>query len=118
MSPQSGRTEEMIEYKDVLSMGYYKSGQPFSGSYRGMRYRIVKAETEEEGGDTLLRATVWPEPYSFENTDDALKISRNFPFSDVGRKAAVDWINESWEKGSWKTGFTMSQLRKLDEGKR
>jgi len=41
-----------IKDSDILSLGYYKHGQPFSGSYRGMRYRIEKqAEKDEKGKD-------------------------------------------------------------------
>ena len=31
----------MVEYKDVLNLGYYEYGEAFTGSYKGLRYRIA-----------------------------------------------------------------------------
>ena len=45
----------------------------------------------------------WPEPFSYENTDDEKKLTKEFPFSEDGKLAAVDWFNEQYEsrKEEW-----------------
>ena len=107
----------MIEYKDILSFAFYKYDQPFSGSYHGMRYRIVHlpAQTDEDGIQTAeecLQAVIWPEPFAFEQTDPDLMTEKHFPFDEEGRRAAVDWLNERYENGQWTEGFTASMLRR------
>lgn len=107
----------MISNEDILSLNYYNYGNPFTGSFQGMRYRIIRQkEKKDEEGNTVwpegLLVTLWPEPFSYEKTEDVLKISRLFPFSEEGKQQAVVWMNESWEAGEWKMGFTASGLRK------
>ena len=57
---------------------------------------------EVQDAGTLM-ATVWPEPFSYENTDDEKKLTKEFPFSEEGKLAAVDWLNEQYEsrKEEW-----------------
>ena len=46
--------EQMITSDDILSLNFYNYGNPFTGSYQGMRYRIVKQkETKDEEGRTI-----------------------------------------------------------------
>ena len=108
----------MIQPEDVLSFNFYTYGQAFSGSDAGMRYRLIrrKAVKDEEGQVTVpeaLMAWVWPEPFSFEATDKELITEQAFPFDEEGRLAAVAWLNEQRESRPWKSGFTMSGLKKL-----
>lgn len=86
----------MIENSDILSLNYYKSGQPFSGSFRGMRYRIEKLKDE-----SLLKVSVWPEPFSYEKTDEELKKAESFDFSEDGKAEAVAWLNRIYEQEDW-----------------
>ena len=51
-------------------------------------------------GDPIFHVWVWPGPYIFDLTDDALKIESTYPFSDEGKQQAVDWINEQFEKNA------------------
>ena len=62
----------------------------FTGSDEGMRYRL------EKSGDNII-ARVWPEPYSYIKTDDALKVSETFPLTRDGKEEAVNWLNEQKE---------------------
>ena len=108
----------MISYEDILSLNFYGYGQPFTGSYKGMRYRILlQKEAKDEEGNVVtekgLIAVIWPEPYAFEKTDDAYKVTKVFPFTEEGRQALVDWLNASHEQGEWTEGFTLSQLKQL-----
>jgi hypothetical protein len=112
----------MIEYKDVLSFSFYKYNQPFTGSYKGMRYRIVRQPAmEDENGAEIspecLQVIIWPEPFAFEETDLDLMTEKRFPFSEEGRIQAVDWLNERHINGQWTEGFTASMLRRYAANK-
>ncbi len=89
----------MIATEDVLNMSYYQK-EKFTGSYRGMRYLLQKSSAD--GADVFL-AYIWPGPYNFASTEDRLKTSATFPFTDEGKQMAVDWLNEQWllRKGEW-----------------
>lgn len=78
----------MIE--DLVPLAYFKR-EPFYGSYKGMQYRIVKEEDE-------LQAAVYPEPYNYKTTADEKKELKRFPFTDEGKRMALTWLNEKYEK--------------------
>ena len=67
----------MIDLHGYISIPYLKKSR-FTGSYQGMRYMIQKAEVvveeakDEEPAKTknVIRAVIWPEPFSFEATPD------------------------------------------------
>lgn len=108
----------MISGEDILSLNFYNYGNPFTGSYKGMRYRVIKQkEVRNDAGEVVqeqgLLVVLWPEPFSFEKTDDAVKQSRLFPFSEEGKVQAVAWLNERYEAGDWRPGFTASGLKSL-----
>ncbi len=86
----------MIERKDVMPVNFLKK-EKFTGSYRGMRYRMEKAAKGEE--ETVLLVTVWPEPYGYDATPEEEKIHREFPFSEEGIRNGVDWLNEQYGEG-------------------
>ena len=85
-----------------MTLTFYER-EHFSGSDRGIRYRIekyVEEVPEDNSEDTKkpapqLKVTVWPEPFSFENTDDNDKKSALFPFSEEGLNEVTDFINSS-----------------------
>ena len=92
----------MIEEKDILSLNYYRYNQPFSGSFQGMRYRIIRVpdQKDEDGNVT-------------EKTADELKTSRRFPFTEEGHAQVTAWLNAEHEKGDYHPGFTLSELKKI-----
>lgn len=75
----------MIDTQKV-SLNFIKK-EVFTGSDEGMRYRL------EKKGDKLF-ANVWPEPYNFIKTDEALKVSESFELTPEGKEEAVKWLNE------------------------
>ena len=91
-----------IESKDLLSFNYYTYGEPFSGSFKGMRYRLQK---KSDGQDAVLETVIWPEPFSEEKTDDGLKIKKTFDFTEDGKEDAVCWLNEMYESKNWEKGM-------------
>lgn len=84
----------MLKREDVLSIGYLKKAV-FHGSYQGMRFLLRKAAKEEE---VILEVFAWPEPYTFDKTDDSLKIRQEYPFTEEGIVQAVAWLNENHDR--------------------
>ena len=90
----------MVLRKDLLSIGFYKLSA-FHGSRGSLNYRIenVKAEagTDEKGKPRYeivgLRVITYPGPYKYENTDDSLKESKDFPFAPESLDAITDYLN-------------------------
>lgn len=113
----------MITSDDILSLNFYNYGNPFTGSYQGMRYRIVKQkETKDEEGRTIkeegLLAAIWPEPFAYEKTADELKTTKLFPFSEEGKAQVLEWIE--FVLGEWRMeagiyGFRAGQSDTKDE---
>ncbi len=91
----------MIQRDDILSMEYLKKTE-FTGSHRGMRYRLEGVSAEE---GKRLKATIWPEPFNFFTTPEEQKTSELFSFDEDGVTDAVAWMNdrlfaerERWER--------------------
>ena len=90
----------MVLRKDLLSLGFYKLSA-FHGSDGPLNYRIENVK-EEDGVDSKgnpkykivgLRVTTYPGPYNFENTDDSLKESMDFPFEPESLDAITEYLN-------------------------
>ena len=75
---------------NTISVNYIKK-EPFTGGYKGMRYRLIKSS---EG----MEVTIWPEPYNFMHTPDEKKQSKQFPLTVDGRNEAVEWLNEQYQQ--------------------
>lgn len=92
----------MIDLHGDISIPFLKKSR-FTGSYQGMRYVLLKAESAaEEAAESVIRAVIWPEPFNFEATPEEKKHSRDFPFSADGLWEAVDWLNAEHEAGNYK----------------
>ena len=81
---------KQIHRQDIFNIRFYDKSW-FHGSFQGMHYRIEKI-TEEE--TKKLRVTTWPGPYNFDHTDDALKVSAIFPFSNEGLNEITEYLNQ------------------------
>ena len=92
----------MITFEDVLNLNYYKKTS-FTGWMNGMRF-LIKRETPSED-EEIFHAWIWPGPFIFDLTDDSEKLDFTAPFSNEGKKAVVDWINEQYYEHSelWST---------------
>ncbi len=93
---------------DIYNIRFYEKS-PFYGSWRGMHYRIMGVESQEVSGEESAAAggggtaagvaarklcvTIWPGPYNYETTDDALKVSAMFDFSNEGLDAVTEYLN-------------------------
>ena len=69
-----------INKKDLLPLSFLQKS-PYTGSFRGIRYRIEK---QEEGEEKSLLVYTWPEPYAFSHTPEVEKEKKSFPFSEKG----------------------------------
>lgn len=97
-----------IERNTFFNLNHYLYGEAFFGSYKGMRYRLAREPLEnvffvpvDKRGPATLMATVWPEPYSYGQTDKSLMVSANFDTTEEGLDEAVKWFNEQYEAGNW-----------------
>lgn len=86
----------MLEKEHFHILNYVKK-EEYTGSMSGMRYMIKKISSEE------MEVTIWPEPYAYAYTDEALKTRRNFPLSEEGIMDVCDYLNEQYEtqKSLW-----------------
>lgn len=90
-----------IESLTSFKLKFYEYGEEYSGSFKGMRYKIVAdpcevmwfKSPEDKAGHRLI-AWAWPDKFSFFHTPDEEKISKEFPFSQEGKEEAVEWLNQ------------------------
>mgnify|MGYP006916256628 CR=1 FL=1 len=82
----------MIERSRLLSLGYYKKAPSFTGSDNKKCYKIERIH-DEEADEDRFKATIWPGPYSSENTPEEDKQSNTASFTEEGLQTLVDWMN-------------------------
>ena len=78
-----------INKKDLLPLSFLKKS-PYTGSFRGIRYRIEK---QEEGEEKSLLVHTWPEPYAFSHTPEEEKEKKSFPFSEKGLEEIRQYLS-------------------------
>lgn len=93
-----------IQNKDSYGITYYEHGQPYLGSHRGMRFRLarnpmedVALKPQDQKGEAVFEAVVWPEPFCYEATSDDKKVTATFPFDTEGKEQMIAWLNEQYE---------------------
>ena len=59
-----------------------------------MKAKAGEGEEERE----VLRTCHWPEPYSFDATDDRLKAWKDTSFDEEGIQAAIGWLNQAYKE--------------------
>ena len=74
----------------TISIQYIKKDD-FTGSFKGMRYRLSKV------GDGM-EVVIWPGPYNFIKTPDQKKQRKEFALTIEGKEEAVKWLNEQYEQ--------------------
>ena len=91
----------MIDLHGQAGLPYINRGV-YTGSYQGMRYRLCKKESEENG--KYIEAVIYPEPLCFEATPEDEKTVQSFPFTEAGFEETVNWLNQEYEgqKERWK----------------
>lgn len=88
----------MLEREGFMPINYLKK-ESYTGSYRGMRFKMMKAKAGEgEEEREVLRTCHWPEPYSFDATDDRLRAWKDTSFDEEGIQAAIGWLNQAYKE--------------------
>ncbi len=94
----------MIDLHGQISLDFLKKRR-FTGSYQGMRYLLRKSEQAVDNADkgketkTVIEAVIWPEPFSYDATEEEKKHKREFAFCQEGIWEAVGWLNEEYKAG-------------------
>jgi len=86
----------MIDAKTFIVLNIVKK-EDFTGSLKGMRYRLHKKQIEESD-DTVIEVCIWPQPFSYAATADEEKEYKDFSFDEEGRLAIVEWLNSKYEE--------------------
>ena len=109
----------MIDKNCFMPLNYFKKTN-YMGSMTGLRFRLGKAvipyteeeiaeltakgkEVNEGDGITVLRATIWEGPFSYEKRDQEKSYYQDFAFSNSGIDEAVEWLNQEYlnDKERW-----------------
>lgn len=84
---------QMFDKDHFMSLNILKK-EVYSGSMKGMRYRLEKVGEKPE---LKILVHIWPEPLCFVKTSEEKKISKEFEFSEDGKNQVVAWLNEEYE---------------------
>lgn len=85
----------MVEKRNMMPLAFFKK-EPYTGSDRGMRYRIAKVTEGEESVKTdWLEAVVYPEPFCYDVTPEEKKIRERFPMEEDSLEMIRNWLNET-----------------------
>lgn len=91
----------MLEYSDVLNIGYYEYGEAFTGSLGKLRYRIAVEPqknyrwiAKDKRGEYNLRLFMWYGENSFDKTSEDLIEIKDYEYSKEGLRDIVDTINK------------------------
>ena len=95
----------MIEEKDVLNISFYEYKVAFTGSFKGMRYRIAREPFEhvwylppEKKEGAKLKLSVWIEPYSYDDTAKEEIEDSFFEYSNEGLRKIVEYLNHIYKE--------------------
>lgn len=89
----------------VPLLHYFKCKNTYSGNEYGLRYRLTpgkRSVPDPEGGEgavkeeSILTVDYWPDPWTLEMTDPALRRQEIFPLSDEGRAAAASCLEDAF----------------------
>lgn len=77
-----------------MPLAFFKK-EAYTGSGKGMRYRIAAVCEEGEKKPAWLEAVVYPEPYCYEATPEEQKVRKRFPFAEESLEEIRGWIMET-----------------------
>ena len=84
----------MIDEKEILPFNFFAYGGVYSGSHGGMRYRIARIGKKP---DFQLEGSVWKGPYCYAAVSPEQRITQQFPYSEEGRSAAIEWLLQQYQ---------------------
>ena len=89
----------------VPMLHYLQNKNSFSGNEDGMRYLITpgkRSVPDPDGGEeakkeeAILKVDLWPEPWTLNKTDPALRRREIFPMTEEGRTAVAQYLNDAY----------------------
>lgn len=97
----------------VPLLHYFKCKNIYSGNEYGLRYRLTpgkRSVPDPDGGEgatkeeSILTLDYWPDPWTLEKTDPALRVQKIFPLTDEGRAMAAKCLQDAFnaDPDGWK----------------
>ena len=89
----------------VPMLHYLQNKNSFSGNEDGMRYLITPGKRsvpdpdgceEAKKEEAILTVDLWPEPWTLDKTDPALRRREIFPMTEEGRTAVAQYLNDAY----------------------
>lgn len=112
-----------IELDDILGFNFFQYGSPYIGECGGMHFRLARNPLENvvfnhdphKNDEALFDVTIWRGPYNYDKTRQK-KTTAQFPFTEDGRLAAVQWLNERYDErvDYWADGIPLFPKYKTD----
>ena len=112
-----------IELDDILGFNFFQYGSPYIGECGGMHFRLARNPLENvvfnhdphKNDEALFDVTIWRGPYNYDKTRQK-KTTAQFPFTEDGRLAAVQWLNERYDErvDYWADGIPLFLKYKTD----
>ena len=112
-----------IELDDILGFNFFQYGSPYIGECGGMHFRLARNRLENvvfnhdphKNDEALFDVTIWRGPYNYDKTRQK-KTTAQFPFTEDGRLAAVQWLNERYDErvDYWADGIPLFPKYKTD----
>ena len=112
-----------IELDDILGFNFFQYGSPYIGECGGMHFRLARNPLENvvfnhdphKNDEALFDVTIWRGPYNYDKTRQK-KTTAQFPFTEDGRLAAVQWLNERYDErvDYWADGIPLLPKYKTD----
>ena len=90
----------------VPLLHYFLCKNDYSGNEAGLRYRLTPGKRtvpDPDGGEgatkeeKILTLDYWPDPWTLEKTDPALRHREVFPLTDEGREAAAQCLRNVYD---------------------
>lgn len=85
---------------EIQAMDFFKSGNSFTGSRQGLRYKVEPQQGE--AGEKHFLVTLWPEPLCYEKAPDYQKETAMFAFTSEGREQMIGYLAENDAKQIWR----------------
>lgn len=108
---------------DILGFNFFQYGSPYIGECGGMHFRMARNPLENvvfnhdphKNDEALFDVTIWRGPYNYDKTRQK-KTTAQFPFTEKGRLAAVQWLNERYDERAdyWADGIPLFPKYKTD----
>ena len=98
----------------VPLLHYFKCKNSYSGNEYGLRYRMIPGKRtvpDPDGGEgatkeeSILTVDYWPDPWTLEMTDPALRRQEIFPLTDEGRAAAASCLEDAFNADPERKAF-------------